>query len=37
MPVTTASEQADLLERIDGCLGALSSRSTDRRRGRERR
>lgn len=37
MPVTTASEQADLLERIDGCLGALASRSTDRRRGRERR
>lgn len=34
MPVTSSSEQADLLERIDDCLSDLESRATDRRRGR---
>ena len=33
MPVTTASEQADLLEQIDACLSTRESRS----RGRDRR
>lgn len=34
LPVTSSSEQADLLERIDDCVSALESRATDRRRGR---
>jgi hypothetical protein len=29
MPVTTRSEQADLLERIDDCLSAVESRTKD--------
>jgi hypothetical protein len=34
-PVTSRSEQSDLLERIDGCLSAIESRATQgRRRGR---
>lgn len=31
MPVTTASEQADLLERIDACLSSVESRQVGRR------
>lgn len=34
LPVTSPSEQSDLLERIDDCLSTVESRSTDRRRGR---
>ena len=30
--VTTRSQQADLLDRIDDCLSAIESRATDRRR-----
>jgi hypothetical protein len=37
MPVTTASEQSDLLERIDECLSAVEGRATDRKRGRRQR
>jgi hypothetical protein len=36
LPVTSRSEQADLLERIDDCLSDLESRGEDRRRGRRR-
>lgn len=36
LPVTSSSEQADLLERIDGCLSAIEYRDADRRRRRER-
>jgi hypothetical protein len=32
LPVTSRSEQTDLLERIDDCLSASESRATDRRR-----
>lgn len=32
MPVTSSSQQSDLLERIDGCLSAVESSSTGRRR-----
>jgi len=34
LPVTSSSEQSDLLERIDNCLTAIESRSLDRRRRR---
>jgi hypothetical protein len=34
LPVTSTSEQSDLLERIDNCLATIESRSTDRRRRR---
>jgi hypothetical protein len=34
MPVTSASEQSDFLERIDDCLSSVESRATD---GRSRR
>jgi len=37
MPVTSRSEQSDLLERIDDCLSAIESRATDSRRPRRRR
>jgi hypothetical protein len=37
LPVTSASQQADLLDRIDDCLSAAESRDTGRRRGKERR
>lgn len=37
LPVTSVSQQADLLERIDHCLSASESRSTDGRRTRGRR
>lgn len=30
LPVTTRSQQADLLDRIDDCLSAIESRATDR-------
>ena len=30
MPVTTRSEQADLLERIDACLSTIESRAAER-------
>jgi hypothetical protein len=38
LPVTTRSEQADLLDRIDECLSTIESRATDGRgrRGRQR-
>jgi hypothetical protein len=36
MPVSTASQQADLLERIDEFLADIETRATDRRRGRRR-
>jgi hypothetical protein len=36
MPVTTRSEQADLLERIDACLAAVESHAKVRRGGRRR-
>jgi hypothetical protein len=36
LPVTTRSQQADLLERIDDCLSTIESRATDRRRRRGR-
>jgi hypothetical protein len=32
LPVTTTSEQADLLGRIDDCLSAVEERASDRRR-----
>ena len=34
LPVTTRSEQADLLERIDDCLSTVEGRDMDRRRRR---
>jgi hypothetical protein len=34
LPVTSRSEQADLLDRIDDCLSTIESRSTDRDRRR---
>ena len=34
LPVTSRSEQSDLLERIDDCLSVIESRATDRRRRR---
>jgi hypothetical protein len=37
MPVTTASEQVDLLERIDDRLSTVETRSTDRQRRRRGR
>jgi hypothetical protein len=37
MRVTTASEQSDLLERIDECLSAVESRAQTRRRKERRR
>lgn len=37
VPVTSSSQQSDLLERIDGCLSIVESRSSDRRRGQGRR
>ena len=37
LPVTSRSEQSDLLDRIDDCLSTLESRGTDRRRRRPRR
>ena len=37
LPVTTRSEQADLLDRIDECLSTIESRATGRRRWRGRR
>ena len=37
MPVTSSSEQSDLLDRIDDCLSTVESRDDDRRRRRERR
>ena len=36
LPVTSSSQQSDLLERIDDCLTAIESRDTDRRRRRAR-
>ena len=32
MPVTTRSQQSDLLERIDACLETIESRGADKRR-----
>ena len=32
MPVTTRSQQSDLLERIDACLETVASRGADKRR-----
>jgi hypothetical protein len=37
MPVTSRSEQSDLLERIDDCLSAVESRAEAPRRPRQRR
>ena len=37
LPVTSVSEQSDLLERIDACLSAIETRDMDRRRRRARR
>lgn len=37
LPVTTRSEQADLLDRIDECLSTIEARTTDRREWRGRR
>jgi len=37
LPVTSESQQADLLERIDDCLSTIESRSSSRRRQQERR
>lgn len=37
LPVTSSSQQSDLLERIDDCLSSIESRSVDRGRQRERR
>jgi len=37
LPVSSRSEQADLLDRIDDCLSTVESRATDRRRRRARR
>ena len=36
LPVTTSSEQSDLLERIDHCLSIVESRSTAKHRGQRR-
>jgi hypothetical protein len=36
MPVTSRSQQADLLDRIDACLGAAESRAAPARRPRRR-
>ena len=36
MPVSTASQQADLLERIDEFLADIEARTSDRRRGKRR-
>ena len=36
LPVTSGSEQADLLGRIDDCVSAVETRETDRRRRRGR-
>jgi hypothetical protein len=32
MPVTSAAEQSELLDRIDDCLSSVAARATDRRR-----
>lgn len=37
LPVTSDSEQSDLLERIDDCVSTVEARSLGRRRQRERR
>src|SRR3990172_586490 len=37
LPVTSSSQQSELLERIDDCLSAVESRATDTRRRRGRR
>jgi hypothetical protein len=37
LPVTSSSQQSDLLERIDDCLSTTETRATDRRRRRGRR
>jgi hypothetical protein len=37
MPVTSRSEQSDLLDRIDDCLSAVESRTMDARRPKQRR
>lgn len=37
LPVTSSSQQSDLLERIDHCLSIVESRGMDRRRGRRER
>jgi hypothetical protein len=37
LPVTSSSQQSDLLERIDNCISTIESRSMDMRRQRERR
>ena len=37
LPVTTDSQQSDLLDRIDDCLSTIESRETGRRRGQARR
>jgi hypothetical protein len=37
LPVTSRSEQSDLLERIDDCLSTIESRSVDRHRKGQRR
>ena len=37
LPVTSSSQQSDLLGRIDDCLSTIESRSLDRCRQRERR
>ena len=37
LPVSSRSEQADLLDRIDDCLSTIESRATDGRRRRARR
>jgi hypothetical protein len=36
LPVTSTSEQSELLERIDECLSSIESRDVDRRRGERR-
>jgi len=36
LPVTTAGEQSDLLERIDDCVSTIETRDTDRRRRHDR-
>ena len=37
LPVTSSSEQSDLLDRIDDCLSSFESRGADRRRRQARR
>ena len=37
LPVTSSSQQSDLLERIDDCLSTIESRSADTRRQQKRR